>query len=1128
MRAMRLVLWAMALWAPVACLSSKGAKAGEPQGPADAPRAAAPPPGGRASGHDGIAEDPRGVARMPASGRRPPPTRLVDAPEIVVQRGHTHNMTQLAADPLGRFLVTSSQDTTVKLWEARSGRELRTLVGHGHAVQAVLVSADGSAVFSTGDDKKVIRHLAMDGEAVWSVRLTGVPHGVEVDGRHLASAGRGTLYVATSDSSLFELAEDTGAILRRIRGPAHANALAVSPSGDRLAIAAKEGRVYVLSAADLAVSAEGHAHAGKRVLRAAFVDDVRLLTSGEDGSVVLWDARKGKVLRTFEVSGRAVHALSVGPKRQRFVVADWRGDIGVWDLATGQRIARHDRPAFSGPEYSGIHSVAWSPDGQRIDYATANLMAQWSWAPNGRSEVRSRQRYGGTMAALDPSSGGLLVLSQGSLRALDLQTGRVDNELRFDAPVGDLLYVPETNRLVLSMPERVALLDIKPEAIPQIIPTTGFATSRLALSPDRRRLAVGGWQEVLIASVSNVEQRVRVSHGGFGVNGLDFDASGRRLIYCPVELSGKEGIVLLDAASGEVVRRFTSSFLEEDDAVAPFFDRQRPFFHCAFLDGGRRVVGASTEPLHIFEVETGARVGRLEGPGPGLSATSLLPLEGQRLLAGFQNGDIWLFDTKGMRALRTFAGHRGPVRQLLRDVQPDGFMSVGDDATLRLWQLDETSSELILVPVTRGEESPGASASTIVFDGAGFFDFTAFEGLEQVHMARGLSTMMLNQLVDVFYQPGLLGRVRSGRASPRRIVAGERFRMPPRVDLRAELKDGEVQADIGVDVEDGGLSHVALFINGRRAADQATDAEPRQRVSVRLSAKAQPGENRVLAVAYAHNGLKAYSAEVRLESDEVNQTARTLHLLVVGVDDYAGEDAENRLGDLQYPVADAVAVADALPRVAPKAYVEHQTIRLLRQEATRARILEVLDRWARTVDDNDAVIVFLAGHGLAQPYRSGFIEARRFYFVPADYRSIEALARTGLSSDDLTTALSRLRAPLVTLLLDTCHSGASAEAFSSDVSGTLRVFGGTSGISVLASATALAPAFEDRSLGHGVFTAALLAELACPTPGPRTFAALARGVEARMAPRRGQSLNPTTVAFGDASDAPMIECPELP
>ncbi len=70
-------------------------------------------------------------------------------------RGHKHKVTSVAWSPDGKRLVSSSDDSTIRLWEPRSGRLLLTLQGHKGGTNSVAFSADGKLVISAGWDGKV-------------------------------------------------------------------------------------------------------------------------------------------------------------------------------------------------------------------------------------------------------------------------------------------------------------------------------------------------------------------------------------------------------------------------------------------------------------------------------------------------------------------------------------------------------------------------------------------------------------------------------------------------------------------------------------------------------------------------------------------------------------------------------------------------------------------------------------------------------------------------------------------------------------------------------------------------------------------------------------------------------------
>ncbi|HYY82526.1 MAG TPA: WD40 repeat domain-containing protein, partial [Actinomycetes bacterium] len=71
---------------------------------------------------------------------------------LATLRGHTDWVWCASFSPDGERIVTASQDGTARVWEAASGRELATLRGHRKAVRAASFGAAGALVVTASDD----------------------------------------------------------------------------------------------------------------------------------------------------------------------------------------------------------------------------------------------------------------------------------------------------------------------------------------------------------------------------------------------------------------------------------------------------------------------------------------------------------------------------------------------------------------------------------------------------------------------------------------------------------------------------------------------------------------------------------------------------------------------------------------------------------------------------------------------------------------------------------------------------------------------------------------------------------------------------------------------------------------
>ncbi|MCK1385678.1 hypothetical protein IVB31_15600 [Bradyrhizobium sp. 21] len=67
-------------------------------------------------------------------------------------------MNAAAYSPDGQTIVSGGKDDTVKIWDAATGQELRTLRGHSDAVLSVAFSPNGRIVASGSRDGAVSIH----------------------------------------------------------------------------------------------------------------------------------------------------------------------------------------------------------------------------------------------------------------------------------------------------------------------------------------------------------------------------------------------------------------------------------------------------------------------------------------------------------------------------------------------------------------------------------------------------------------------------------------------------------------------------------------------------------------------------------------------------------------------------------------------------------------------------------------------------------------------------------------------------------------------------------------------------------------------------------------------------------
>jgi WD40 repeat protein/sterol desaturase/sphingolipid hydroxylase (fatty acid hydroxylase superfamily) len=127
--------------------------------------------------------------------------------ELLSLDGHGDLVESVAFSADDRAIVSGSVDGTVKVWDAATGKELRTLRGHGGAVYSVAIALDGRMIVSGSEDRTIKLWDMMTGLelSTLSGHLDAVTCvAVSADGHWIVSGSRdGTMRIWDTDRDAF-------------------------------------------------------------------------------------------------------------------------------------------------------------------------------------------------------------------------------------------------------------------------------------------------------------------------------------------------------------------------------------------------------------------------------------------------------------------------------------------------------------------------------------------------------------------------------------------------------------------------------------------------------------------------------------------------------------------------------------------------------------------------------------------------------------------------------------------------------------------------------------------------------------------------------------------------------------
>src|SRR4051794_35513127 len=116
-------------------------------------------------------------------------------PGTVVLKGHNETIYAVAFSPDGQQLVTGSFDKTLKLWDARTGKEIKTFggpTGHQNLVLCVAFHPAGHSIASGSSDNTLKIWDVPSGSPLKDFAHADAVNGLSLspDGKMLASAGK--------------------------------------------------------------------------------------------------------------------------------------------------------------------------------------------------------------------------------------------------------------------------------------------------------------------------------------------------------------------------------------------------------------------------------------------------------------------------------------------------------------------------------------------------------------------------------------------------------------------------------------------------------------------------------------------------------------------------------------------------------------------------------------------------------------------------------------------------------------------------------------------------------------------------------------------------------------------------
>lgn len=896
--------------------------------------------------------------------------------------------------------------------------------------------------------------------------------------------------VFTADESQFVTAGDDKVIriwdrashtlLREIRGEAsdHVNggitAMAISPNDRWLAVSIfyphqhqgteRRGfiRIYDYASGSLVRLLEGN----RQTLRSlSFSGDASLLLGSEasnrEPKLLLWRTVDWTLQQTFSGHTNQIFGAAFTSDQKRIVSTGWDKSLKFWDIATGES-QKTIRSAHSGRIYNLLIPEK-SKKPIMITGATDKSVKIWNYE-SGKLIKTVKLKRKIRQVAVDRNGQYALAATVGFhktswIDVIDLDKAKVISTFRgHDRSTMAMTVLSDNDTVYSTGGYRNELFEwsIRDNRIIREIQSQGQPVEAVAISADSTTIYWGNQELVWDGKKSNTGRLADVTmkidlttiHGQLGVP-QPFRTKSARLLRA----KHKANSISLQRVK----------------------DKTNNFNSILKVKKGRSNLGT---------IKRDSRSGYIH------LAYTLTP-NGDAVITGGESGYLSLFDLKGNK-LGDFQGHHDNITDLAVSADGKLLVSGSRDQTVKLWNISDQKLLLSFFVAKNGEWIAWAPTGhyTSSPDGDQYIGWVINKGF-----GRNAEYVSASQMKKKLYRPDVIERVLKNQSLELAIQqSSEAFFSVSDVqdekviplnfkvvspENRTVTGEEAINLQLRVTSNSGTDIDWSITVNGRHILNKnATRGLARTRPKgneFTFPVLLEFGENRIHIVGDNSDTEKESILLITRTQNEISTlqnvttaardipaaepSPKKLLVLSVGVNKYINIPNRN----LQFASADADSIAKLFVAQQGKNYDVVESIVLsdtAENKPTKDNIVDALDA-LNSLGPKDTIVLFLAGHGI--------MEESNYYFLPRN-AALDDSGRWKKSSvigwNEIQRAMRSSLGRRI-LLVDTCYA---ESAFNSRLIKDAE----DSNIIVMSSTDSTTLAQEISSLGHGVFTHALL------------------------------------------------------
>ncbi|MEN6638101.1 MAG: WD40 repeat domain-containing protein, partial [Smithella sp.] len=492
-------------------------------------------------------------------------------PEIFVQLGHTSSINTVEFSPDGKFVLSGSDDNSIKLWEAASGKLIRTFKESEDILFAAFINGD--TFFSLNDKGNIciwdiptgrrLREFAV-GEFGGSVNEQSLTYDGSVlrviVGLRLYTADivRGRVISTVERPKTGEVQGYLGfgfGFRNAISTDGRLMLSSVRESSSESIMKSKDKTLMFWEIATGRILATLPGHEDRIDVIALSSDNRYALSGSRDKTVRLWDLKRGRAEAVFTGHQKAVEALALSADRKYVLSGSNDNTMKLWDVDAQKEIHSfaHDCP---------VSFVRFLPDG-RFVLSGDEKGAIRTWDISTGKEVGALKSHVSSAYAVAASSDGRYLLTgsfEGQLRFWDATRGILLRTI--DAHRGGMTSVgltPDLQQAFSAGYDRtVKLWNLRDGKLYRTFSGHSGEVSKAVVSPDGLYLLSSSWKDhvidVRLWNIAGGAEMQVFKFPGF-IKSIGFSADSKRLIIAHSQKTTGDAVKIL-ALDGREIKSY--------------------------------------------------------------------------------------------------------------------------------------------------------------------------------------------------------------------------------------------------------------------------------------------------------------------------------------------------------------------------------------------------------------------------------------------------------------------------------------------------------------------------------------------------------------------------------------------